>query len=139
MCTSDQLESIRYLNLTTLQEFTIIESSNVDADHGVTVYEDTVYWTGFTRVYSTPITGGGNQTELHYMSNWWGRGITVVHPDLQPSNVTHFESEPPSSNSPVSECRCVCVFILSLHTEGSSYLVFYLYSIDVILYRRKIQ
>ena len=83
-------ESIRSLNLTTLQESVIIESSNVDADHGVTVYEDTVYWTGNARVYSTPITGGGSQTELLHITSYGGaqfRGITVVHPDLQPCNV----------------------------------------------------
>ena len=86
-------ESIRSLNLTTLQESVIIESSDVDADHGVTVYEDTVYWTGNARVYSTPITGGGSQTELLHITSYGGaqfRGITVVHPDLQPCNVcTH--------------------------------------------------
>ena len=94
-CFSDQLESIESLNLTTLQESTIIKSSDVDADHGVTVYEDTVYWTGNARVYSTPITGGGSQTELLHITSYGGaqfRGITVVHPDLQPS--------PPDSISP---------------------------------------
>ena len=99
ICFSDQLESVRSLNLTTLQESVIIESSNVDADSGVTVYEDTVYWTGNARVYSTPITGGGSQTELLHITSYGGaqfRGITVVHPDLQPCNVcTHSNTTAP--------------------------------------------
>ena len=80
-------ESVHSLDLSTLQETVIVESSDVDAYFGVAVYEDTVYWTGNARVYSTPVAGGGNITELLYISSYGGaqfRGITVVHPDLQP-------------------------------------------------------
>ena len=45
-CSGNPLESIRSLNLSTLEESVIIENSNVDAYFGVAVYEDTVYWTG---------------------------------------------------------------------------------------------
>ena len=101
-CTAQ--ESVRSLDLSTLQESVIVESSDVDAYFGVAVYEDVVYWTGNARVYSAPVTGGGSITELLYISSYGGaqfRGITVVHPDLQPDSVNIISPHASSTSSPL--------------------------------------
>ena len=80
-CFGNPLESIRSLNLSTLEESVIIENSNVDAYFGVAVYEDTVYWTGNARVYSTSVSGGDSISELLHITSYGGaqfRGITCV-------------------------------------------------------------
>ena len=101
-CTAE--ESVHCLDLSTLQESVIVESSDVDAYFGVAVYEDVVYWTGNARVYSASVTGGGSITELLYISSYGGaqfRGITVVHPDLQPDSVNIISPHISSSSSPL--------------------------------------
>ena len=53
----------------------------------VAVYGDTAYWTGLARVHSKATTGIGPVNQLLFISSYGGalfRGITVVHPDLQP-------------------------------------------------------
>ena len=86
-CAGSSTESVHSLDLSTLQESIIVENNVNHFYSDVAVYEDTVYWTGLGRVYSAPVAGGGNTTELLYIPSYGGtsfRGIVVVHPDLQP-------------------------------------------------------
>ena len=88
-CADSSTESVHSLDLSTLQETIIVENSVNHFYSGVAVYEETVYWTGLGRVYSAPVAGGGNTTELLYIPSYGGtsfRGIRVVHPDLQPES-----------------------------------------------------
>ena len=80
--------SVRSLNLTTLEVSIIVE--NVDGMFGVAAYEDTVFWTGIARVYST-IIDGSVISELLHIPSYGGssfRGITVVHPSFQVTNIS---------------------------------------------------
>ena len=86
-CTSEGVYSLD-LTSSPLQQ-TVIASGGVNAYYsGVTAYQGTAYWTALGRVNSAPAAGGGSTTELLYITSYGGtsfRGITVVHPDLQPS------------------------------------------------------
>ena len=105
-------KSVRSLNLTTLEVSIIVE--NVDGMFGVAAYEDTVFWTGIARVYSTPINGSGVIRELLHISSYGGslfRGITVVQTNMSSPTVP----ETDSTSSPVSYCmilyfitHCIC-------------------------------
>ena len=81
-------EGVRSLDLSTDQVSTIVDASGYYSD--VAVYGDTVYWTGLARVHSLDTSGSGSTVnELYYVPSYGGalfRGITVVHPDLQPVN-----------------------------------------------------
>ena len=76
-------EGVRSLDLATGTTKNIV--SGKDYYHDVAAYDNMVYWTGFGRVRSAPISGGGPVTDLvkdfQYGLTFF-RGITVVHPDL---------------------------------------------------------
>ena len=79
------MESVRALNLSTLEEFVIVENTTVDPLYGVAAFENTVYWTSPATIYSTSIDGGAAVSVVPTPSGFSSlRGIVVVHPDLQP-------------------------------------------------------
>ena len=81
-------EGVRSLDLRTLQVSVIEDSRGYYND--VAVYGDTAYWTGLARVHSSEISGSGPVNELLFISSYGGalfRGISVVHPDLQPKYI----------------------------------------------------
>ena len=79
------MESVRALNLSTLEEFVIVENTTVDSLYGVAAFENTVYWTSPATIYSTSINGGAAVSVVPTPSGFSSlRGIVVVHPDLQP-------------------------------------------------------
>ena len=84
-CSSHSVEGVYSLDLSTHHQRVIASGSGEYGD--VAVYRGTAYWTGEGRVYSAPITGAATENELLYICNYGKnrfRGITVVHPDLQP-------------------------------------------------------
>ena len=104
-CVEGSTDSVHSLDLLTLQEATIVENNITDFYWDVAVYEETVYWTGLGRVYSAPVAGGGNTTELLYVPSYGGnssRGIKVVHPDLQPDPRNTISPHISSSSSPLT-------------------------------------
>ena len=96
-------KSVRSLNLTTLEVSIIVD--DIDGMFGVAAYEDTVFWTGNARVYSTPINGSGVINELLHISRYGGslfRGLTVVQTNMSSPTVPETESSD-SSTVPETE------------------------------------
>lgn len=90
-------KSFESLNLATLQQSVNIESVESGYANGLAVYEEIAYWTKDTGVYSVPLSGGGNVSQL-FNESCYGQ-IRVVHPDIQPDrpwNITY----PPSFTTP---------------------------------------
>ena len=78
-------EGVRFLDVSTLQVTVIEDSSGNYGD--VAVYGGTAYWTGLARVHSKATAGTGPVNQLLFTPSYSGtlfRGITVVHPNLQP-------------------------------------------------------
>ena len=61
-----------------------MESVDSTRMNGFAVYEETIYLTNDTGIYSLPLAGGDNVSQLLQRS--CGGQIRVVHPDLQPDH-----------------------------------------------------